>query len=204
MNYGLRYVANKDVQLQGYTNADWGRSVDDRKSTLGVCSIFGSAMISWMSRKQRSVALNIVEEEYIAANEACTKAVWLRKLFARLFDQELEPTVIHRDNQSCVKLLENPMFHDRLKHMEIKYHIHDMVQRRVIRLEYISVDKQTTDILMKLFPREKFVYFRDKLGLVEITPLTERECCFDNNMDGHSPNRENGLRGLECSLGRME
>ena len=69
------------------------------------------------------------------------------------------------------------MFHDRMKHLKIKYHyIHDMVKRRVIILEYISTDEQTIDVLTKLFPRETFMYFRDKLGLVEITPLVEREC----------------------------
>jgi len=61
--------------------------------------------------------------------------------------------------------------------IEIKYHyIHDMVHRRAIRLEYISTDEQTTDIFTKSFPREKFVYFKDKHGLVEITSLVEMEC----------------------------
>jgi hypothetical protein len=52
----------------------------------------------------------------------CCKAVWLRKLLAGLFDLELEPTLIYCDNQSCVKLSENPDFHDKSKHIEIKYH----------------------------------------------------------------------------------
>ena len=69
------------------------------------------------------------------------------------------------------------MFHDRSKHIEIKYrYIRDMVQRRSIRLDYISIDEKTTDVLTKSLPREKFVCFRDKLGLVEITPLIERGC----------------------------
>jgi hypothetical protein len=66
-----------DVQLQGYTDSDWAGSADDRKSTSGVCFSLGSAMISWISRKQKSVALNTAEAEYIAACDACTKAVWL-------------------------------------------------------------------------------------------------------------------------------
>jgi hypothetical protein len=79
-------------------------------------------MISWASRKQKFVALSTVEAEYIAACDACTEGVWLRKLVSRLFDQVLDSTVIYCDNQSCVKLLENPMFHDRSKHIEIKYY----------------------------------------------------------------------------------
>jgi hypothetical protein len=79
-------------------------------------------MISWISRKKTSVALSTTEAEYIIASVASRKAVWLRKLLAGLFDQELETTLIHCDNQSCVKLSDNPVFHDRSKHIEIKYH----------------------------------------------------------------------------------
>ena len=92
-------------------------------------------MISWSSRKQGSIAQSIVEAEYIAASDACEKAVWLRKLLSDLFDGKLDLTIIHCDNQSCIKLSENPMFHDRSKHIKMKYHfIKDMVQRGAMRL----------------------------------------------------------------------
>ena len=74
------------------------------------------------------MTLSTSEEEYIGASVASREVVWLQKLLARIFDLELEPTLIHCDNQSCVKLTENPVFHDRSKHIEIKYHyIWDMV-----------------------------------------------------------------------------
>jgi hypothetical protein len=73
-------------------------------------------------QEQTSVALSTVEEEYIAACSASCEVVWLRKLLAGLFDLELEVTCIFCDNQSCIKLSENPVFHDKSKHIEIKYH----------------------------------------------------------------------------------
>jgi hypothetical protein len=176
INYGLRYASNSDVQLHGFTDSDWAGSADDRKSTSGMCFSLGSAMISWASRKQKSVALNTAEAEYIAACDACTEAVWLRKLVSGLFDQVLDSTVIYCDNQSCVKLSENPVFHDRSKHIEIKYYfLRDKVQRGEVVLQYISTDEQTADILTKPLSKIKFAYLRDKLGLVEIAPLVERE-----------------------------
>ena len=85
-------------------------------------------MISWSSRKQGSIAQSTVEAEFIAASDACKEAVWLRKLLSNLFDGKLEPTIIHCDNQNCIKLSKNPVFHDRLKHIEMKYHfIRDLV-----------------------------------------------------------------------------
>jgi hypothetical protein len=156
----------------GYTDSDWEGSADDRKSTSGVCFSLGSAMISWISRKHNSITLNTVEAEYIATCEACTEAVWLCKLVSGLFDQVLDSTMIYCDNQSCVRLSENPVFHDRSKHIEIKYYyLRDRVQKGEVNLQYISTDEQTTDILTKPLSRMKFVHFRDKLGLVEISPL---------------------------------
>jgi len=48
--------------------------------------------------------------------------VWLRKMLAGIFDHEVDVTMIHCDNQSCIKLSENPVDNDRSKHIDIKYH----------------------------------------------------------------------------------
>jgi hypothetical protein len=85
--------------------------------------------------------------------------------------------MIFCDNQSCIKLTENPFFHDRSKYTEIKYHfIRDCVQQGVVKLEYISTDEQVAHILTKSLPRGKHVYFRDKMGVVGNTFLGKREC----------------------------
>jgi hypothetical protein len=104
VGYGLRYASNIDMILQGYADSDWAGSTIDRKSTSGCCFNLGSAMVSWCSRKQTFVALSTAEAEYIAVCMAVREAVWLRKLLAGLFGQMLDTTVIHCDNQSCVKL----------------------------------------------------------------------------------------------------
>ena len=72
----------------------------------------GSGVISWFSRKQSCVALSIAETEYVTACSASCEAVWLRKLLSDIFDLQLDATCIHCDKQSCMKLLENPVFHD--------------------------------------------------------------------------------------------
>jgi hypothetical protein len=79
-------------------------------------------MISRFSMKHISVSLNILEVEYIADNVTSHEAVWIHKLLSGVFDQELETTLIHCDNQICVKISENAIFHDKSKHNEIKYH----------------------------------------------------------------------------------
>jgi hypothetical protein len=122
LTYGLRYASNSDVQLHGFTDSDWVGSADEKNSTSGICFSLGSAMISWARRKQKFVALNTVEAEYIVACDDCMEAVWLCKLIFGLSDQVLDLTVIYCDNQSCMKLLEKLVFHDRLKHIEIRFY----------------------------------------------------------------------------------
>jgi hypothetical protein len=165
------------VRLQGYSDSDWAGSDTDQKSTSRCCFSLGSVVISWFSRKQTSVALSSAEAEYIAANLANCESIWLCKLLTGLFGQELEPTVIHYDNQSWIKLSENPVFHDKSKHIEIRYHfIRDKVQKGAIQLQYIPTDEQLADIFTKPLAKGKFVPFRDKLGVVENTFLAKREC----------------------------
>ena len=96
--------------------------MEDRKSTFGCYFSLGSASISWMSRKQKSVTLSTAEAEYIAANMASYEAVWLQKLSSEMFGITLDTTVILCDNQSGIHLSKNLVFHDHSKHIDIKYH----------------------------------------------------------------------------------
>jgi hypothetical protein len=104
VRYGLRYDSSVDLSLHGYADADWARSTVDRKSTYGCFFTLGYVMVSWCSRKHSFVALSTAKVEYIALSVAVHEAVYLHKLLTYLFDHEMDPTTIHCDNQSCVKL----------------------------------------------------------------------------------------------------
>ena len=80
---------------------------------------------------------------------------------------ELDTIVIFRDNHICIKMTENPVFHDKSKHIEIRYfYTRDMVQKGAIKLQYVSTDDQVANVLTKPISRVKFEYFRDSLGVV--------------------------------------
>jgi hypothetical protein len=131
-------------------------------------------MISRSSRKQGSIAQSTAEAEYIVASVASREAVWLRKLLSDLFSAELEPTVIHYDNKSCVNfkaLRDSCVFHYRTKRIEMRYHyVRDIVQNNIISIQYVSTAEQIADIFDQASVVDKVCVFRDKLG------VAEREC----------------------------
>jgi hypothetical protein len=162
VGYRLRYAFDVDMILQGYADADWAGSAVDWKSTSSCCFTLGSTMVSWCSRKQSSMALSTAEAEFIVLCVAVREAVWLRKLLADLFGHEMDSTSIHCDNQSCVKLSENPVFHNKSKHIEIKYHyIRDMVQRKEVHVQYLSTHRLQMSSPNRLPGRSSSTFVRD-------------------------------------------
>ena len=94
-----------------------------------------------------------------------------------LFGQHMDPTMIYYDNQRCIKLYENPVFHDQSKHIDIRYHhLRDFVLRGIMLLEYIPMEEQDVDILKKEILRCKFDFHGDGIGVVDNLFLVEREC----------------------------
>ena len=122
LDYALFYVADAPLVLYGYTDADWAGSIADRRSTRGFMFSFGSAAVTWSSKKQPTVALSSTEAEYRGATVAACEVAWLRKLLGDLGVQVDEQVVIHCDNLRNIQLARNPMFHARTKHIEVHYH----------------------------------------------------------------------------------
>eukprot|EP00253_Pinus_taeda_P036133 PITA_36133 len=110
IHYCLKYDRRNDVHLIGYTYSNWGDSEQNRRSTTRGCFSLGSSTVSWMSKKQDSIALSSGKAEYIAACEVGREVVWLRKLLSDLFEGPMDTTVIHCDNTSCIRFLKTQCF----------------------------------------------------------------------------------------------
>jgi len=99
------------------------------------------------------------------------------KILVGLFGQMMDTTVIYCDNQSCIKLFENLVFHDRSKHIDIRYHhLHGCVVKRIMMLLYISTEEQDVDILTKALSNGMFEFHRDRIRVTDNPFLGEREC----------------------------
>jgi len=158
----------RDAQLVGFSDSDWGGDRDDRKSTAGYVFTIGGTAISWKSKKQPVVALSSTEAEYIGTSEATREAIWLQRLLHELTqsDKPTNPQLLFVDNQGAIKLTENPRFHERTKHIDIKYHfVRQACENGLITVQYISTSKMTADIMTKALPTERHWIHLAGMGL---------------------------------------
>ena len=79
MDYGLWYPKSNKFTLKAFIDADWERSVDDRKSTSGATFFLGNCLVSWLSKKQSSISLSTTEAGYIVAASVCTQFIYIKQ-----------------------------------------------------------------------------------------------------------------------------
>ena len=168
-HHGLLYTSHSHHQggefvLSGYCDADWGGDLVDRKSTTGYCTFLNNNLISWQSKKQTTVALSSTEAEYMAICEVTKEIMWMKMILEELQLTVSSPSIIYVDNQSAIKISENDIAHDRTKHIDIKhYFVKDAIEKRIIKLQWISTDQQLADIFTKPLQPASFTSLRDRL-----------------------------------------
>ena len=116
-NFDVWYNKDTNDVLAGYSDADWARNADDRKSTLGGCFYVGNNLVFWMSKKQNFISLSTAEAKYIAASSCCTLLLWMQKLYDYGICQE--HFTIFCDNTSAINISKNPIQHSQTKHIKM-------------------------------------------------------------------------------------
>ena len=166
VNLGLSYKRCADGNLIGYSDADWAGDVDDRHSTSGNVFLLAKGAVSWLSKKQATVALSTAEAEYVALSAATQEAIWLRRLLADVGEPLEDPIVINEDNQGAIAMAKNPVGHARTKHIDMRYHfVREGVQNGAIILKYVASGDMIADILTKPLPKHPFEKFVIELGM---------------------------------------
>jgi hypothetical protein len=105
--------------------------------------------VSWDSKKQKSVALSTTEAEYIATGHCCAQLLWMRQTF-RDCGYKLSKVPLLCDNESAIRMADNPVEHSRTKHIDIRYHfLRDHQQKGDMEIAYVSTHNQLADIFTK-------------------------------------------------------
>ena len=153
----------------GFTDSDYARDQDDRKSTLGCVFMLGTGAISWFSKNQPIVTLSSIEAEFVLATACACQAIWLRRDLEELQFKQHGATKIFCDNNSAMKLSKNAVLHGRSKHIDVKfYFLRELSNNGVINLSYCRSEDQVADIFTKALKRESFMKHRRSLGVCKL------------------------------------
>jgi Reverse transcriptase (RNA-dependent DNA polymerase) len=170
LDTGLQFYRKSTIQIHAYSDADWAGSIDDRRSTSGYCIFLGSNLVSWCAKKQPTVSRSSTEAEYRSLALTCTELMWLQQLLTELGLHSQPTPILWCDNIGATFLASNPMFHARMKHIEIDYHfVRERVAAKQLQVKFLCSADQLADIMTKPLPLSRFQLLRNKLNVSSMT-----------------------------------
>jgi hypothetical protein len=123
--------------------------------------------VSWSSKKQSSVALSTVEAEYVAVGQCCAQLLWMRQTLLD-FGYNLSKVPLLCDNESVIRMADNPVEHSRTKHIDIRHHfLRDHQQKEDIEVYHISTENQLAGIFTKPLDEKRFCRLRSELNVLD-------------------------------------
>jgi hypothetical protein len=131
----------------------------------------GRSLVSWSSKKQNSVALSTTEAKYIASSSCCAQILWMKAILND-FGIKFKQVPLLCDNESVMKLTNNPVQHVRTKHIDVRHHfIRDHQQKGDICIESVGTDDQLADIFTKPLDKKRFYKLRNELNIHDFSNM---------------------------------
>jgi len=166
---------NLQTSVTGYSDSDWGRDPDTRRSISGYLMFMNGCLIGWCCKRQTSVALSSMEAEYMALCLATQEAVWLIELMHNLNFMRTNPITIFEDNQATIEFSNHNLHHAKSKHIQQRYHYtRESVKRGHITLAYVPTSENPADIMTKPLPPSSHRTHFLKL-MIYLPPSTDQE-----------------------------
>ena len=164
--FGLHQSSDlTSVDVTAYSDANWGSDLETGKSNSGGLVRFNGDVISWHSKRQKSVAQSSAESEYMALAETVKEVLWYRSWVYEIFGRYINCNV-KCDNTAAIQLSQNDAIHNRSKHINIRYHlVRDNVKKERIRLTWVPTREQEADLLTKALGPNLFTEQCDRLLL---------------------------------------
>ncbi|XP_021995840.1 uncharacterized mitochondrial protein AtMg00810-like [Helianthus annuus] len=172
ISHGLVFTRPTSSTILGYSDADWARCIETRRSTYGYSIFLGGNLVSWSAKKQPTVSRSSCESEYRAMANAAAEIVWITHLLQELRTLPPSRPTLLCDNRSALFMSQNPVSHKRAKHIDLDYHfVRELVMSGKLHTKFVPTKLQLADIFTKSLPRPQFEHFRD---LIRVHPLPFR------------------------------
>ena len=155
----------QQIYLEIWSDSDWATDKLDRKSVSGFLVFLSGQLVSWQSRKQKSVSTSSTEAEYVAGAEACKEGRHLYNLLSEMMPIST-PINVYMDNQGAIFLGDNAVTSRRSKHIDICFHlIRDWIREKLMKLSYVSTEDNRADMMTKALAQVKLGKFRRLSGV---------------------------------------
>jgi hypothetical protein len=155
-------------KLTAYSDSDWGRDVDSRRSISGYVFLLGDSVIAWSSKQQPTVSVSSTEGEYMSSSYATRQGLWLRRLLTEIrLELDNIPTTLFLDNRGAMDLSKEARHHQRTKHIDIHHHfIRERVEDNTFKIIHCPSKLMLADGLTKPLNRDDFSKMVDGLSLL--------------------------------------
>lgn len=163
---GIFISSNTSLQVTAYSDADWGACLDTRRSLTAFCVFLGPTLISWRCKKQQTVSVSSAEAEYRALSSTTKELLWVLSL---LKDLHVSPTLhvpLFCDNSAAIQ---NHVFHERTKHLDIDCHlVREKFKSGIVLPTSVPSTHQLADLLTKPHSGPRFQFLLSKLALFDL------------------------------------
>ncbi|KAI3818026.1 hypothetical protein L1987_11828 [Smallanthus sonchifolius] len=152
------YCSGQNPVVQSYVDSDFAKDYDRGRSINGYVFQVFDGVVSWKASLQHVVALPTTEAEFIALTKGVKEAMWLKSFLTEL-GVEVGETLVKCDNIGAIQLSKHQVFHERSKHINVKFHfVRDVINSKVVKVAYVNTNENLVDMLTKTLPSSKFGY----------------------------------------------
>ncbi|GJW65599.1 putative RNA-directed DNA polymerase, partial [Tanacetum coccineum] len=165
---GILIPRDGGTNLLAYCDSDWLGCPMTRRSRTGYLLLLGGAPVSWKTKKQSVVSKSSAEAEYRAMSNAVSEILWMRWLLGELDMAPVGPTALFCDNQAARHIANNPVFHERTKHVEMDcYFVRERVDSMEICPMPIATKDQIADVLTKALGANSLLTFQGRTQVTD-------------------------------------
>ncbi|XP_060668087.1 uncharacterized mitochondrial protein AtMg00810-like [Ziziphus jujuba] len=166
IDFGVFYKKGGNEKLIAYTDSNYARDLDDRKSTSGYVFMLSIGAMSWSSKKQPVISLSTTEVEFIAATLCVSQVIWLRRILEGFKHAQHDSTIVYCDNSSTIKLSKNLVMHGCSKHIDVRFHfLRKLTKDGIVEMVHCHTQEQVVDIMTKPLKLDVFLKMCGLLGI---------------------------------------